>query len=47
MKFLRKLGKYALVIYIAQALFSVGVVVYFAVTMDPIEIERMVSCVAD
>lgn len=46
MKFFRKLGKYALVLYIAQALVGVGVGVYLAITLDPAEIERMVSCVA-
>ena len=44
MKFFRKLGKFALVIYIAQALVGIGVGVYFAVTLDSAEIERMVSC---
>ena len=45
MKFFRKLGRFALVIYITQALVGVSVGVYFALTMDPAEIERMVSCV--
>ena len=45
MKFFRKLGKFALVLYITQAFVGVGVGVYFAVTLDPAEIERMVSCV--
>ncbi len=46
MRFFRKLGRFALVIYIVQALVGISVGVYFAVTMDPAEIERMVRCVA-
>ena len=43
---IKRLAKYAVVLYIAQALVGVVVGVYFAVTLDPAEIERMVSCVA-
>jgi hypothetical protein len=46
MTFIRRLGKWALVLYVAQALVGIGVGVYLAVTLDPAEIERMVSCVA-
>lgn len=41
----RRIAKYAVGLYIAQALVGVGVGVYFAATLDPAEIERMVSCV--
>ena len=44
-RFAKRIAKYAVVLYIAQALVGVGVGVYFAVTLDPAEIERMVSCV--
>ncbi len=43
---IKRLAKYAVALYIAQALVGIGVGVYFAVTLDPAEIERMVSCVA-
>lgn len=45
MKFLRKLGKFALVLYIAQALTGVVVGIYIAIK-HPDMIERMLSCVA-
>jgi len=41
----KRLAKYALVLYVAQALAGVSVGVYLVVTLDPAEIERMVSCV--
>lgn len=41
----KRIAKYAVVLYIAQALVGLGAGVYFAVTLDPAEIERMVSCV--
>jgi len=46
MKFLRRLGRWAVIIYVAQALAGISVGVYLAVTMDPAEIERMVDRVA-
>jgi hypothetical protein len=42
---IKRFAKYALALYVIQALVGIGVGVYFAVTLDPIEIERMVSCV--
>jgi hypothetical protein len=45
MNFFKKLGKWVMVIYIAQALIGIAVGVYLGVTMDSAEIERMVSCV--
>lgn len=42
----KRIAKYAVVFYAAQALVGIGVGVYFAVTLDPAEIERMVSYVA-
>ncbi len=45
MSWARKLGKWAVIIYIVQALVGVSVGVYFAVTLSPADIERMLSCV--
>lgn len=45
MKFFRKMGKWALVLYITQAVIGAGVGTYFAIK-HPDMIERMVSCVA-
>lgn len=41
----KRLAKYAMVFYVVQAVIGIGVGVYLAVTLDPVEIERMVSCV--
>jgi hypothetical protein len=38
--------KYSIIFYIIQALVGISVGVYLGVTMDPAEIERMVSHVA-
>ncbi len=45
-KFLRKTGRWMVIIYVAQALVGVSVGVYLAVTMTPEEMERIISCVA-
>ncbi len=37
--------KYAVIFYMAQAFIGIGVGVYLAATLNPAEIERMVSCV--
>ena len=42
----RKAGRWIVIIYVAQALVGVSAGIYFAITVDPAEIERMVSCVA-
>jgi hypothetical protein len=45
MRFLRKVGRWAVILYLAQALVGIGVGIYLVVTLDSAEIERMVSCV--
>lgn len=46
MKFLKWWGKWVVAFYVAQALIGISVGIYLGVTLDPAEIERMVSCVA-
>ncbi len=46
MKFLRKAGRWAAIIYMVQAFVGVSVGVYLGVTMTPAEVERVISCVA-
>ena len=43
---IKRLAKYTVILYVAQALVGVGVGVYFVTVLDRAEIERMVSCVA-
>jgi uncharacterized membrane protein YczE len=45
MNFFKKLGKWVVIFYVAQALIGLAVGVYLGATIGPDEIERIVSCV--
>ncbi len=44
-RIMKRLAKYAVGIYVAQALAGVSVGVYLALTMTPAEVERILTCV--
>ena len=43
---IKRLARYAVALYVVQALVGISVGIYLSATMDPAEIERVVSCVA-